>query len=314
MNVPFNSPFNSRIVELYDDYTHGGIHRREFLSRLARLAGGAAAASVILPLLENRYAGAATVAPDDPLLQTGRERFDGPAGPVACYVAWPKLAPERRPAVVVIHENRGLNAHIEDVARRLAVAGFLAVAPDALSGNGGTPADEDEARRLIGELDRDKALAIYLAAMSHAANHARSTGKLGCVGFCWGGSMSGRLAASSPELDAAVVFYGMPPDAAEAARIKVPLLLHYAGNDQRINAAVPAFEQSLKSAHARYELHMYPDVEHAFHNDTNAARYNADAAALAWKRTVEFLTRELGWITTPPPRAAIPSYPAALTA
>jgi len=284
---------NRRIIELYDDYTHGAMPRREFLSRLARLAGGAAAATVILPLLENRYADAATVAPDDPLLETGRERFDGPAGPVACYVAWPKSAPERRPAVVVIHENRGLNAHIEDVARRLAVAGFLAVAPDALSSNGGTPADEDEARRLIGEFDRDKALAIYLAAVSHAASHPRSTGKLGCVGFCWGGAMAGRLAANSQKLNAAVVFYGMPPEPAEAARIRVPMLLHYAGNDQRINAAVPAFEQSLKSAHARYQLHMYPGMEHAFHNDSNAARYNADAAALAWKRTVDFLTREL---------------------
>jgi len=284
---------NRRIVELYDEYTHGGTDRREFLARLARLAGGTAAASLLLPLLENHYAVAATVAEDDPKLVTDVERFDGPGVAVNCYVAHPAAVPTKCPAVVVIHENRGLNAHIEDVARRLALAGFLAVAPDALSGSGGTPASEDEARRLIGELDRDRALAIYLAAVRFAASHARGTGKVGCVGFCWGGSMAGRLAANSEELDAAVVFYGMPPEAAEAARVHVPLLLNYAGLDTRINEAVPAFEQALKAAGVRYELHTYADVDHAFHNDTNAARYNSEAASLAWQRTVDFLKKEL---------------------
>jgi len=289
MKAPFR-----QAIDLYDEYTHAGMPRREFLARLARIAGGAAAASLLLPLLENRYAAAATVAPDDPALVTDRERFDSAGGAIGCYVAHPAAEPTRRPAVVVIHENRGLNAHIEDVARRLALAGFLAAAPDALSATGGTPADEDEARRLIGELDNERALSIYLTALRHAAGHGRSTGKVGCVGFCWGGGMSGRLAANSGELDAAVVFYGMPPAAEEAAKVRVPLLLHYAGRDERINAAVPAFEQSLKSAGARYELHMYADVDHAFHNDTNAARYNAEAAGLAWQRTIDFLTKELG--------------------
>ncbi|HEY5559988.1 MAG TPA: dienelactone hydrolase family protein [Steroidobacteraceae bacterium] len=284
---------NRRVIELYDEYTHGGMDRREFLLRLARAAGGAAAATVLLPMLENRYAQAATVAPDDPSIMIGRERFDGPAGPVNAYVVWPAKAPARRGAVVVIHENRGLNAHIEDVARRLAKAGFAAVAPDALSGSGGTPTNEDEARKLIGELDRETALGIYLAAVQHAAKHPHGAGKVGCVGFCWGGGISGRLAARSTELTAAVVFYGMPPAAEEAAMIRVPLLLHYAGRDTRINDAVPAFEATLKAAGARYELHMVPDVDHAFHNDTNAARYNADAAKLAWRRTVAFFTREL---------------------
>jgi len=293
VNVPFKVPFNSRIIELYDEYTHEGMPRRDFLAKLARLAGGTAAATLLLPLLENSYAAAATVAEDDPALAAGRERFDGPGGAVDCYIAYPKAAPDRRPAVVVIHENRGLNAHIEDVARRFARAGFLAIAPDALSGNGGTAADEDEARRLIGELDRERALALYLTAVRYAAGHARSTGKVGCVGFCWGGGMSGRLAANSEELDAAVVFYGLPPKAAEAARVPVPLLLHYAGRDERINSAVPAFEEALKAAGARYELHMYADVDHAFNNDTNAARYNADVAKIAWQRTVDFLTKEL---------------------
>ncbi|MGE0030740.1 MAG: dienelactone hydrolase family protein [Steroidobacteraceae bacterium] len=284
---------NRQLIQLYDEFTHGTLPRREFLARLARIAGSVAAASALLPLLENRYANAAMIAPDDPSIMAGRERFDGPAGPVSAYVVWPANAQAQQGAVVVIHENRGLNAHIEDVARRLAKAGFAAVAPDALSGTGGTPANEDEARKRIGELDRETALGIYLAAVRLAAQHPHGAGKVGCVGFCWGGGMSGRLAANSQELDAAVVFYGMPPAADEASRIRVPIMLHYAGRDDRINAAVPAFEATLKSTGARYELHTYPDVDHAFHNDTNAARYNADAAALAWSRTVEFLTREL---------------------
>lgn len=281
------------VIDLYDEYTHGSLPRREFLARLARLAGSAAAAAALLPFLENRYARAETCRPGEAQIASCRERFDGPAGPVSGYVSHPTAEPRERPAVVVIHENRGLNPHIEDVARRLAFAGFLAIAPDALSGAGGTPADEDEARRLIGELDAGQALAICQAAVRYADGHARSTGRVGSVGFCWGGGMSGRLAASAPELDAAVVFYGMPPPAEEAARIRVPLLLHYAGNDARINEAVPAFEQALRGAGARYELHTYPGVEHAFHNDTNAARYDAGAAKLAWQRTLEFLAREL---------------------
>jgi carboxymethylenebutenolidase len=284
---------NRRVIELYDEYTHGGLDRRSFLVRLARLAGSAAAAATLLPLLENSYAQAATIAPDNPNLKTGRGRFDSPDGAVTYYIARPSSRLKKRPAVVVIHENRGLNAHIEDVTRRLALAGFLAIAPDALSASGGTPADEDEARKRIGELDSEVTLRRYVAAVKHAADHERSTGKVGCVGFCWGGSMAGRLAANSPELAAAVVFYGMPPAADEAARIHVPLLLNYAGLDKRIDDAVPAFEATLKSAGVRFELYMYPNVDHAFHNDTNAARFNAAAAVLAWKRTVEFLTREL---------------------
>lgn len=284
---------NRQVIELYDEYTHGGLDRRSFLHRLAHLAGSAAAAAALLPLLENRYAEAATVAPDDPALKTGRGSFDAPGGAIVYYAARPAGRPKRNATVVVIHENRGLNAHIEDVARRLALAGFLAIAPDALSGTGGTPKDEDLARQRIGELEREAALGIYLAAVRHAAKHERSTGKVGCVGFCWGGGMAGRLAANSPELAAAVVFYGMPPAAEEAARVHVPLLLNYAGLDTRINDAVPAFEAALKAAGRRYEIHMYADVDHAFHNDTNAARYNANAAALAWRRTVDLFKTEL---------------------
>jgi len=284
---------NRRAIELYDDYTHGGSSRREFLQALARIAGSTAAAAALLPLLENRYAQAAIVSPDDPALKTSRAGFDGPSGPVACYIARPARRPNRRPAVILIHENRGLNVHIEDVARRLAAAGFLAIAPDALSASGGTPPDEDLARQRISALDSEATLGLYLAAVHHAAGHEYGNGKVGCVGFCWGGGMSGRLAAHSTELSAAVVFYGMPPSAEEAARVRAPLLLHYAGRDTRINEAVPAFESALEAAGRRYELHMYADVDHAFHNDSNAARYNADAAALAWRRTIEFLLREL---------------------
>ncbi|MGH8243999.1 MAG: dienelactone hydrolase family protein, partial [Steroidobacteraceae bacterium] len=284
---------NREAIALYDEYTHGTMLRREFLARLARIAGGTAAATLLLPVLENRYAAAATVPADDPALATGRERIDAPGGAVDAYVARPKAVPGKRPAVIVIHENRGLNAHIEDVARRLALASFLAIAPDALSGKGGTPANEDEARRLIGELDPGQALAMYVATVKYADAHPHSTGKVGCVGFCWGGGMAGRLAANCEELDVAVVFYGMPPAAEEAARVRGPLLLHYAGLDARINAAVPAFEKELKATGAKYQLYMYDGVEHAFHNDTNAARYDADAAKLAWQRTVAFLTREL---------------------
>ena len=284
---------NRQIIELYDQYTHGGLDRRAFLGGLARLAGSAAAAAALLPLLENRYAQAATVAADDPSLKTGWGRFDEPGGAVVYYAARLVKRPKRRPAVVVIHENRGLNEHIQDITRRLAKAGFLAIAPDALAVAGGTPKDADLARKMIGELDAEKTLGVYQAAVRHAATHEHSTGKVGCVGFCWGGAMAGRLAANSTELAAAVVYYGMPPSAEEAARVHVPLLLNYAGLDTRINTAVPAFEVALKAAGRRYELHTYPDVDHAFNNDTNAARYNADAAALAWKRTVDFLTREL---------------------
>ncbi len=283
---------NRRAIELYDEFTHGTLPRRAFLARLGRIAGGAAAAAALLPLLENRYAVAATVAPDDPALASARESFDA-GGAVSCYVARPKAAPERRPAVIVIHENRGLNPHIEDVARRAALAGFLAIAPDALSGSGGTPANEDEARKLIGALPRETALGLYLAAVRYAASHPHSSGKVGCFGFCWGGGMAGRLAATSRELGAAVVFYGMPPAPEEATRVRVPVMMHYAGRDERINNAVPAFDAALRSISARYEMHFYADTDHAFHNDTNAARYNEVAAKLAWRRTIEFLAREL---------------------
>jgi carboxymethylenebutenolidase len=249
----------------------------------------------VLPLLANDYARAATVAPEDARLVAGRVEYEADDGAfMSGYLAWPKGGKDKRPAVLVIHENRGLNPHIEDVTRRLALAGFLALAPDALSRRGGTPANEDEAREWIGNLDPARARADYLTALGYLAKHKRSTGKVGCVGFCWGGGMAGRLATLSETLAASVVFYGGPPPVEEVPKIKAALLLHYAGLDTRINERVPAFQAALDAAKVRYTLHMYEGANHAFHNDTNTARYSAEAAALAWQRTVEFLTQELG--------------------
>jgi carboxymethylenebutenolidase len=193
----------------------------------------------------------------------------------------------------VIHENRGLNAHIENVARRAAQAGFLALAPDCLSPAGGTPPNEDEAREKIGALDKDAVVADLIAARRWLAEHKRSTGRVGAMGFCWGGGMVNLLAAADPDLAAGVVFYGMSPPLDKVHAIRARLLLHYAGLDERINAGVPAYEEALKTAGVSYRLHMYDGVQHAFHNDANAARYDPAAAALAWKRTVEFLKEAL---------------------
>jgi carboxymethylenebutenolidase len=208
------------------------------------------------------------------------------------YLARPRQG-KKHPAVIVIHENRGLNAHIEDVARRAAKAGFLALAPDLLSASGGTPRDEDQAREKIGALDKQAAVADCVSLRRWLASHKHSTGKVGAVGFCWGGGMVNQLAVADPDLQAGVVFYGMSPDPAQVPAIKAKLLLHYAGLDERINASVPAYEAALKQAGVTYTLHMYDGVQHAFHNDTNAARYDAAAAALAWKRTIDFLNATL---------------------
>ncbi len=284
---------NQRIIDLYDEYTHRPLDRRVFLQRLAALAGSTAAAFALLPVLENDYARAQQVPPDDPRLQTARVTYQGASSrPVAAYLVRPR-GDARAPAVIVVHENRGLNAHIEDVARRLAVAGFVALAPDLLSPLGGTPRDEDRAREMIDRLDAQATIGDLKAATAWLANHPNTTGKVGAVGFCWGGGMVNQLAVAEPALDAAVVFYGASPKAEQVAGIKAPLLLHYAGLDERINQSVPAYEQALKSAGKDYTLHTYGGVNHAFHNDTNAARYREQAAKLAWQRTIDFLKRKL---------------------
>ena len=287
-----------RIIELYDEYTHAPLERRVFLQRLAALTGGMAMALSLVGRLEAGEAPPARLAPDDARLLTERTTFPGATGPIAAYLARPQTAgkqPARKyPAVIVIHENRGLNPHIEDVTRRLAVEGFLALAPDLLSPLGGTPADADSARASIGRLEPENTIGDLLAAVEFLAHHERANGKVGAVGFCWGGGMVGDLAVQSPELDAGVVYYGRQPKAEDVPRIKAPLLLHYAGLDTRINAGIPAFEAALKQARKRYTLHVYPNVNHAFNNDTSEARYDAAAAALAWGCTLEFLRRQLG--------------------
>jgi carboxymethylenebutenolidase len=284
---------DQRIIELFDAFTHSAMDRRDFMARLSALAGGATAAAALIPLLEGSEAQAAITSPGDPRLESGKVTYPGRTGPMKAYLARPR-AEGKKPAVVVIHENRGLNPHIEDVARRLALAGFFALAPDALSPKGGTPADSDEARRLIYTLDPSETIGNFLAAVSYLKAHPGSNGKVGCVGFCWGGGLSNQLAVHSKDLAAAVVFYGRSPTTGDVPKIKAPLLLHYAGLDKRIDAGVPAYESALKAAGATYTIHMYKGVNHAFHNDTRPARYNKKAAELAWQRTLAFFRKYLG--------------------
>jgi carboxymethylenebutenolidase len=297
--VHWEVSMDQRIINLYDRFTHGGMSRRDFLDRLAELAGSAAAAAALLPLLQNDYAQAAIVAADDARLAADRVAYDSPKGRINGYLVRLK-AKGKRPAVVVIHENRGLNPHIEDVARRLALEGFLAYAPDLLSLVGGTPANEDQARELHGKLNQDDAVTALVAAVPFVDKHAESTGKVGAVGFCFGGLMINRLAASSPELDAAVAYYGRQVPAAQVPNIKATLLLHYAENDDGVNSGIAAYEAALKANNKKYTIHTYPGTQHAFNNDTGAARYNKAAADLAWGRTVAFFKEQLG----APPRAS----------
>lgn len=286
---------DQRVIDLYDQFTHGGISRREFLDRLTELVGSSAAASALLPLLQNDYARAATVAPDDARLAIEMAGYDAPGARMSGYLARPARK-AKRPAVIVIHENRGLNPHIQDIARRLALEGFLAFAVDMLSPFGGTPPDEDKGRDMIAALDPQETDRRIAAAVPFLAHHTESTGRVGAVGFCWGGGLANRLAVLSPALNAAVVYYGVQPPAEDVSRIRAALLLHYAGLDQRINAGIAAFEAALKAHHKRYTIYVYPGVNHAFNNDTGS-RYDKAAAELAWTRTLVFLKQELG---TPP--------------
>ena len=281
-----------RIIELYDEYTHAPLERRVFLERLAALAGGTVAAYALLPVLENNYALADMVPADDPSLATERVKIPGPAGEISAYMAKPVEAGTRG-AVIVIHENRGLNPHIEDVTRRVAKAGFVALGVDLLSSMGGTPQDPDQARDMIGKLDQATTLAELRAALEWLKARPEVNGKVGAVGFCWGGGQVNQLAAGAPDLNAGVVYYGRSPEAAQVASIEAALLLHYAGLDTRINEGVPAYLAALQAAGKAHESHMYEGVEHAFNNDTNEARYNKGAAELAWTRTIEFFNRNL---------------------
>lgn len=282
-----------KIIDLYDRFTHGGMSRREFMDRLGKLAGSSAAAVALLPLLQNDYARAAIVPADDGRLAIERTTFDSAKGKINGYLARPREK-GRRPAVLVVHENRGLNPHMEDVARRFAVEGFLAYAIDLLSLLGGTPASEDEARTLHARLSQDDAVAALVAAVSFLKAHPESTGKVGSVGFCFGGAMVNRLAVSSKELDAGVAYNGRQVPAAQVPDIRAALLLHYAENDAGVNAGIEAYEAALKANKKEYTIHVYPGAMHSFNNDTGAARYNKQAADLAWSRTIAFFRERLG--------------------
>lgn len=280
------------VIDLYDEYTHRPLDRRVFLERLMVLAGSSSAAAAALAALEPNDALAQQIAETDQRIIV--EKTGGTVEGVRLegYLARP-ATDAKRPGVVVIHENRGLNAHIEDVARRLAVSGFVAFAPDFLTPSGGTPADPDAAREAIGKLAPDQVMAQAKAAVAFLAANPHVNGHVGAVGFCWGGTQVNLLAARDPRLGAAVVFYGASPPLGDVPAIKAPLLLHYAELDTRINAGVPAYEQALKQAGKRFTLDMYPGVNHAFHNDTSVERYDKAAASLAYDRTVAFLNREL---------------------
>lgn len=281
------------IIDLYDEFTHRGLDRRVFMTRLAELAGGTAAAASALTLLRADYAKAAVVPAEDARITTERVAIPREGYELKGYLVRPAGSTEKLPSIVVVHENRGLNPHIEDVTRRAALEGFMALGVDFLSSAGGTPSDEDRAREMIGQLDPANVVADAEAAIDWLTAREDSNGKVGIVGFCWGGGVVGNVAAAVPELDAGVVFYGRTPPLEQVPNIHTPLLLHYAGLDERINANVPAFEQALKDAGKVYALYMYEGANHAFHNDTSEARYDPTAAREAWSRTMAFFKQHL---------------------
>jgi carboxymethylenebutenolidase len=283
---------DKRIVDKCNEFVDGHVDRREFLRKLALSGGGAASAYALLTHLEENSAAAEVVPKDDPRLHTAYITYPGQTGDVRASLARPK-GDKKWPAVVVIHENRGLRPHIEDVARRVALKGFLAIAPDALSPLGGTPKDVNEARSRIRKLDGEATVKNFVAAVKYLKTHPQSTGKVGCMGFCWGGGMTNQVAVHSPDLTAAVPFYGSQPAPEDVPKIKAAVLAHYGGLDKRINAGIEAFEEALKKASVDYKIYIYDGAGHAFFNDTNESRYHIEASELAWKRTIEFFNEKL---------------------
>ncbi|KSV84950.1 dienelactone hydrolase family protein [Sinorhizobium sp. Sb3] len=281
------------MIDAYDEYTHLTLDRRRFMEKLTGLAGSAAAAAAIAPLLAANGAKAEIVAAADTRITGEDISYPGAGGDMKGYLVRPAEVSGKLPAVIVIHENRGLNPHIRDVARRMAVEGFLALAPDFLSPSGGTPTDEDKAREMIGALDAAATTANAVATVAFLEGHQQSTGKVGAIGFCWGGGLVNRLAVGSPDLRAGVAYYGAQPKAEDVPKIKAALLLHYAGLDERINAGIDAYQKALKDDGKDATIYVYDGVNHAFNNDTSAARYDKAAADLAWGRTVEFLKAKL---------------------
>jgi carboxymethylenebutenolidase len=284
---------DQKIINLFDEYTHKPLKREDFIKRLVLMTGSMTAALTALSQLEVKYDKAETVSDQDDRIITEYVTWPGEDGAtMKGYLARPKKE-GKYPAVVVIHENRGLNPHIEDVTRRAALAGYLALAPDALAPQGGTPKEDEKVRELFGKLDAAKNLQNFIKAFDYLKARKDCTGKTGCVGFCWGGALSNQLAVNVPDLKAAVAFYGRQPEAADMPKIKAAVQLHYGGLDERVNAGIPAYEEALKKAGVVYELYIYEGANHAFHNDTAPTRYNEAAAKLAWERTLKFFGDKL---------------------
>jgi len=277
-----------RITDLYDQYVHGDMARREFVRRAVLIAGSTSAAVALISLLEPDYARGQQVDPSDERLLQTSVTYAGYTGDVRGTLVKPAGATGPLPGIVVIHENRGLNAHIEDVARRAALAGYVALAPDGLTHVGGAPEDQEEARNRFGEADRETITRDVLAAVTYLAAREDTTGRIGTVGFCYGGGVSLRSAVEEPAVAAAVCFYGRALSDEQTAQLNVPVMMHYAGHDERINAGIADFRSSLDTHEISYTIHMYPGVGHGFHNDTSEARYDEKAATLAWRRTIAF--------------------------
>lgn len=286
--------FPPEVLKLFDGYVHGALSRREFLDRAAKFAVGSFTATAMFESLKPNFAWAQQVPKDDARIRTEYLTYSSPqgSGTIRGYFARPAKASGKLPGIVVIHENRGLNPYIEDVARRLAVANFVAFAPDALTPVGGYPGDEDKARELFAKQDAGKRSEDLMAAVPFLKTRAESSGRIGAVGFCFGGGIANAMAVRFADLAGAVPFYGRQPAAADVAKIKAPLLIQYASNDEGINAGWPAYEAALKANGVKYEMHMYPGTEHGFHNDTTP-RYNEAAAKLAWQRTVDFFNKNV---------------------
>jgi len=283
---------DQKILNLHQEYQTGRMARRVFIKRLTQLAGGTAAALTMLPFLDSSFSRGEIISAADPRLISENINYPAENGPVQAYLSRPK-GDQKLPGVIVIHENKGLQPHIKDVARRVALEGFLALAPDALSPLGGTPENVDEARTKMRQLDSAATIDNYVAAVDYLKTHPQTTGKVGCMGFCWGGGMTNQVAVNSADLIAGVPFYGRQPAVDDVPKIKASLLLHYAGNDERINAGIPAFEEALKKSSVDYKIFVYAGASHAFYNDANASRYNEEAAQLAFKRTIAFFKEKL---------------------
>ena len=283
---------DQKIINLYDEYTHKPLSRKDFMGRLAKLTGSMALAMTVLPLLESNYTLAETVSEQDEELILEEITYPGEGSTMKGYLARPK-AKGKYGSIIVIHENRGLTPHIKDITRRFAKEGYIALAPDALSPFGGTPTNEDDARTLFGKIEVPKNLKNFLNAFEYLKTVSNSNGKSAAVGFCWGGALTNQLAVHSPTLKAAAAYYGSQPAAADVPKIKAEILLHYGGLDTRINAGIPAYEEALKAAGIKYQLFVYEGVNHAFNNDTGGERYNAPAAKLAWERNMELFKRTI---------------------